>query len=471
MRPAAWAAGIGGAGLVLLALAADWMGVGEAGFGERQVGAVALGGILLVVSVFLRRQIPALPKHVTFGAIWSASAVVLLNTVLAFALINLLAAAVLGLACRSPQPSAAIQSPLQRLPVVRAFSALVARSSFTRLPALLLSDAELQLIYPGWRRAEIAQLLQETRDRGLRFDFYTQSREAEFHGKYVNVATGGFRTDGRASRWPPDPAANNIWVLGGSTAFGYGLSDGETIPAQLEVILARRDPRVQVYNFGQGYFYSVQELTLLESLLQEGVLAPAQVVFIDGINEHFEAPFYSRWIGDLLRSPVGGWLRRPAVTSIPSGSQIVSRWLRTRKLAEGVCHAYRIACLFVWQPAPDWNYDLRYHLLWEPRPPAGSDRVVGASPHYSAMHALVAGGAADLGSDFLWLGDLQHDLRQPLYVDRLHYTAAFAGDIAGSIARALESNRQAAGVDPPLHQTMWLAPSGRRVSSSDAPPG
>ena len=39
-----------------------------------------------------------------------------------------------------------------------------------------------------------------------------------------------------------------------------------------------------------------------------------------------------------------------------------------------------------------------------------------------------------LGRNFLWLGDLQKDERRPLYVDRLHYTAAFAKEIAERIA-------------------------------------
>ena len=37
----------------------------------------------------------------------------------------------------------------------------------------------------------------------------------------------------------------------------------------------------------------------------------------------------------------------------------------------------------------------------------------------------------------LWLGDMQAERHENLYVDSLHYTAAFTKDIAGEIRNAL----------------------------------
>jgi hypothetical protein len=449
-----WACGLAGLGFGLLGVAPELLGVGEPGFGEPQATALVLGGLLILAGSFLNRR---MSPRLTFGAMWSASAVALLNTALAFVAINgiaLLANRVAGHAA----PSGAIQSPVQRLPVVRSFSWALERYSLSRPPVLRLPDESLHRVYPGWSRDEVALLLRETRNRGLRFDSYTQSRETEFHGRYVNVDAVGFRSDGRGSRWPMDPAAHNVWVFGGSTTFAYGLQDRETIPAQLEVVLGRHQPLVEVYNFGQGYFYSTQELALFAALLQQVEVAPAQVVFVDGINEHFAAPFYSDWIGDLLQSPIAGWFRRPAARSLTSGEAILTRWLRTKKLAEGVCSAYGIDCLFVWQPAPDWNYDLRYHLLWEVVTPGASGPMLGSSPHYAAMAALVATSPADLARGFLWLGDLQRDRREPLYVDRLHYTAMFANLVAESIAPAIEGRGPTGAGDPSSLQGQRLPP-------------
>ena len=39
--------------------------------------------------------------------------------------------------------------------------------------------------------------------------------------------------------------------------------------------------------------------------------------------------------------------------------------------------------------------------------------------------------------NFFWLADIQEARRENLYVDRIHYSAAFSGDIAGEIQRRL----------------------------------
>jgi len=44
---------------------------------------------------------------------------------------------------------------------------------------------------------------------------------------------------------------------------------------------------------------------------------------------------------------------------------------------------------------------------------------------------------ASLGNDFLGLADMQEALREPLYVDQVHYTAAMSRRIAAEIGQAL----------------------------------
>ena len=237
--------------------------------------------------------------------------------------------------------------------------------------------------------------------------------------------------------------AHNLWVFGGSTTFGYGLPDGETIPSHLQEALRRRYPGVpiQVYNFGQGYFFSSQELALFQSLLAAGSDPPEIVLFVDGINEHQREPFYTGYLQELTRSPwKAAWIRDES-PSIGNGEEVVARWLRNKRMAEGICASYGIKPLFVWQPSPDWKYDLRYHLLWwdkDHKAPATSGPVYGDSQHYAALDRLRASSPETLGKDFLWLGDLQVRERRPLYVDRLHYTAAFAQEIAERMADRIQ---------------------------------
>ena len=62
--------------------------------------------------------------------------------------------------------------------------------------------------------------------------------------------------------------------------------------------------------------------------------------------------------------------------------------------------------------------------------------------HYASMSALIGSDPNRLGTNFLWLGDLQKNVKRPLYVDRLHYTAEFSAAIADRVGTALERQVQ-----------------------------
>jgi len=419
--------------LLLLGLAADWLGIGEPGFGERQALLVLAGALLLAIS-FLRFER-------NFGSAYATVAVLLLNTVLGFLLLNVAIATGFALtdALRwTRPPERGLEPFLLRLPVARLARAAGSGLWRRSVPTLALDDGHLAQIYPGWSRQRVEELLEETRQRSLRFDPYTQFREKPFQGKYVNVVEPGLRWVREQGPWPMAPGAHNVWVLGGSTTFGYGLPDGETIPSFLQKSLRRRYPgaAIRVYNFGQGYFYSAQELALLQALLAAGSAAPEVAVFLDGINEHQREPFYSDYLRELIRSPWTALWSRGEPPSLDSGEVVVERWLRHQRLAAAVCAAYGVKPLFVWQPAPNWRYDLRYHLLWWNRgeaPPRSGKPIFGDAPAYAAMESMRAHHPERFGRNFLWLGELQERVRRPLYVDRLHYTAAFSREIAERI--------------------------------------
>lgn len=423
--------------LIALGLGSDLLGIGRPGFGERQALAL-IGGAVLLTATFLgpggRSAEADASRGQRLRAGYSTLAVLLLNTALAFLLVNLLIAAGFRVGetagvVRRIEPG--LDSPLLQVPVVRLVARIGERLHRPRIPTLALPDEQLAQIYPGWSRPEIEALLVETRSRSLRFDPFTQFQEKPFRGRYVNVVEPGFRLSGEPAPWPMEPDVHNVWVLGGSTTFGYGLPDGETVPAFLQQALRSRYPRVpiRVYNFGQGYFYSSQELALFQRLLAEGGPVPRVAVFLDGINEHQRLPFYTGYLGELVRSPLAAFFRRPASESFARGEEMAERWWRNRRMIQGVCAGFGIRPLFVWQPAPDWGYDLRFHPLWQEEGPAA-----GTSVPYAAMDRLRSQRPDLFEPDVLWLADLQRGERRPLYVDRLHYTAAFSRVIAERIA-------------------------------------
>jgi len=76
-----------------------------------------------------------------------------------------------------------------------------------------------------------------------------------------------------------------------------------------------------------------------------------------------------------------------------------------------------------------YKYDLRYHFFLH------SDKefaaFVRAKYGYPLMQDVREKGR--LGPDVLWLADIQQDKHENLYVDSVHYSAAFSKEIAERI--------------------------------------
>ena len=77
-------------------------------------------------------------------------------------------------------------------------------------------------------------------------------------------------------------------MFGGSTAFGIGVPDDQTVASHLQTQLgtARDGREVRVYNFGRGAYYSSQERALFERLIVAGYV-PNLAIFLDGLNDFF----------------------------------------------------------------------------------------------------------------------------------------------------------------------------------------
>ncbi len=89
--------------------------------------------------------------------------------------------------------------------------------------------------YPGWREKDVEELLRETYyDARPKYDLIAQVRERATSGRFVNVDQAGFRRVRDQGPWPPDASAENIFMFGGSTTFGYGVPDSETIASHLQ---------------------------------------------------------------------------------------------------------------------------------------------------------------------------------------------------------------------------------------------
>lgn len=109
-----------------------------------------------------------------------------------------------------------------------------------------------------------------------RYISYIGWRRRPFKGETITV-DGPYGQ--RATTGSADPAKPSVYFFGGSTMWGTGVDDANTIPSQVTQLGGFRSE-----NYGETAWTAHQSLTLLIQLLQEGH-RPDVVVFYDGVNE------------------------------------------------------------------------------------------------------------------------------------------------------------------------------------------
>lgn len=319
----------------------------------------------------------------------------------------------------------------------------------------------LSKAYPDKNKDQIVKLLDETwSNTPLIFQGYVQFQEKPKSGKYMNISPDGFRQNGTPKSLPPNKNAFTIFLFGGSTAFGYGVSDDETIPHFLEAEL-KKTHNVSVYNFARGSYFSTQERILFELLLEN--YKPDMVIFIDGLNDFSfldGQPEYSRYMKDTLQFnfyvaqkrffrqlPMIDFFRNTRDLIFPpqkaevnplnmSASEknaklVLKRYLFNKKMIEQIATANRIPTLFVWQPIPDYPEKLAGYLFRD-HLPVWPERKIGYDIMKNKRKRL---------DNFLWAADVGKNI-EPAYVDMVHYSKDMNKALAVFIADELLKKHQ-----------------------------
>lgn len=320
---------------------------------------------------------------------------------------------------------------------------------------------------------EVAQLQHETWSRRYVYEPFTEFKEPSFQGRYVNVSPQGFRTVEHQGPWPPEARNFNVFVFGGSTAFGYGVTDEQTIPSRLQQRLRPlgRAKAVCVYNFGRPFYYSTQERIFFQQLLAAGI-RPDLAVFVDGLNDTAFAQDGSAFSNTLNASvkrhdpraagrelitktfpmvrharrillPTGGLeaggelaAEEEEVTPQWAGDEtqiarrIVDRYLANAWMAAAAANHFGVKVLFVWQPVP--NFRAPPSVSRFPTTQAPDQRSLMVNERMDALRAN-----SRLPTSFLWLADTQLDRSGDLYVDAYHYSAEFSDVLAAETAHHL----------------------------------
>lgn len=320
----------------------------------------------------------------------------------------------------------------------------------------------MQQAYPGWGRDDVELLLRESWLRPYAYEPFTQFKERPFRGRYVNVDEAGFRWSSGQCPWPPDASRGDVFLFGGSTLFGYGVTDADTIPSRLRAVLASpgRSGAACVYNFGRGWYYSSQERVLFERLLVSG-LRPARAVFVDGLNEFFypvDEPRFTEQLGRFVQE-INAHLEPGAVpraprgqaapaTLAPEGSQdgspgpasdpaalaasILERYLRNLRLTRAIGDAFDVRTTFVWQAVPVYGYDLARHPFRERIAEARWVPLVRAG-----YEGMAERRRRDPPPDVVWCADAHAGEEGLLYLDSVHYSPEMCRRMARCIAEGL----------------------------------
>ena len=75
----------------------------------------------------------------------------------------------------------------------------------------------LKAAYTWLDKEQMDELLRETWSRPVIYEAYTQFKERPYEGKYVNVSDNGFRHIKDQGPWPPASDNFNVFVFGGYT--------------------------------------------------------------------------------------------------------------------------------------------------------------------------------------------------------------------------------------------------------------
>jgi len=236
-----------------------------------------------------------------------------------------------------------------------------------------------------------------------------------------------------------------VFVFDGSTTFGYGAFQDQTVVACLQAELAARHPglRVQCYNFGSVSYIASQERALLEVLLTRGVV-PKPAVFIDGLNDYYSPDGQPQLTPILFRIVTPDLtLPSPALRTDAERERVVDtmlqRFRRNLHLTQTIAEGYGVKAVFVGQPTPWVDFE---------KSPAHYPYGTAAPGHelcawgYGRFKELAVSGA--LGPRFLWCGDAFAGVQGIPYADGVHYS----GEGARILAKVIVDRAAAAGLLP-----------------------
>jgi hypothetical protein len=293
------------------------------------------------------------------------------------------------------------------------------------------------LVRPEFSPAENDEVAREGEEANMAvYEPWVGFAFRDYTGKYVNV-TGHVR---KSIPELSDSLAKQpfrIFFLGGSTTYGFHVTDAETIPSAFVRAYRQKYPGgrpIQAINLAMPGYYSYQELILLADRLFRDD-RPDMVVMLDGLNDCFQAsttynrePVYTPGIGELANPASEDNLPRllnsfkmPAGMSDDSACKMISQhYIDNIRHARILTAAYSIPLYCFWQPVPYYNYPNR------PNDPVAQQAD---AEQFGKIYPLVKSAAGEIPYLF-FLGDMLQDEKGLPFIDQIHYSPRFNQAIA-----------------------------------------
>lgn len=155
----------------------------------------------------------------------------------------------------------------------------------------------------------------------------------EYHGKHINISSDGVRKSWNLDNFQGQKF-KTIYVLGGSTTWGFGSRDDYTIPSYISKELHKKGYNFKIYNYSEYAYTFTQGIIRLVLLLRDGH-RPDYVITYDGINDIWTA-FQSGEAGTLNNQfVVNDRLKRLEL------SNTGHIWFGIKNILENHCLIYR----------------------------------------------------------------------------------------------------------------------------------
>ncbi|WP_431165821.1 hypothetical protein [Tenacibaculum halocynthiae] len=143
-------------------------------------------------------------------------------------------------------------------------------------------------VYSNLSPEQVKDLYYEHIELQTKWSPYTHFELKKHTGKYNNIDSLGHR---KTLSFHKDSSTSiKIFCFGGSTMYGIGTKDENTIPSTLAKVLKNKipDKKFTITNFGlPGYTNDLEILQLKKELIKGNI--PDIVIFYDGVNEVISA--------------------------------------------------------------------------------------------------------------------------------------------------------------------------------------